>query len=164
MPVMDGAEAIRRIRYTDEGRATKIVTVTASAFGEDRRAALRGGADAFLAKPFREAELFETVRELLGVEYVEDESASAMPAGEPVSPSAPSMPASLPVLSDDLVSKLHDAALNGDIGVLMQAIDEVAGSDMAAAAYLRHLADDFDYETMLAWLDQDKAAGQGGKE
>ncbi len=159
MPVMDGAEAIRRIRSSADGTSTKIVTVTASAFGEDRRAALRGGADDFLAKPFREAELFETVRTLLGVEYVKDESLSARP---PAVPSAVSTPAR-PALSHDLVARLRTMALNGDIGSLMQAIDEVERTDAAAAVYLRRLADDFDYETLLRWLDQSPSATPGGQ-
>jgi PAS domain S-box-containing protein len=164
MPVMDGAEAIRRIRQAGEGGSTKIVTVTASAFGEDRRAALSGGADAFLAKPFREAELFETVRTLLGVEYVKEESETDMPSNEPPPLPAPASLAVLPSLPAALVVKLRDAVLNGDIGSLMQAIDELSGYNVAAATYLRRLADDFDYETIHAWLDQGRDAGQGGTE
>jgi CheY-like chemotaxis protein len=162
MPVMDGAEAIRRIRCTEDGRKAKIVTVTASAFGEDRRAALRGGADAFLAKPFREAELFEMVRNLLGVDYVSEEKPAAGPLGQ-AALSALSAPPPRPKLPAELLARIHAAAINGDIGSLMLAIDEVAKTDMAAATYMQRLADSFDYETLLAWLNQGQASARGGK-
>ena len=70
MPVMDGYEAIRRIRTGAGGKKVKIIAVTASIFGEINSEALGAGADALILKPFREAELFEKMRILLGAEYV----------------------------------------------------------------------------------------------
>ncbi len=40
MPIMGGYEAIKRIRECVEGKETKIVSVTASAFGKDREKAI----------------------------------------------------------------------------------------------------------------------------
>lgn len=57
MPEMDGLEAVRRIRRMEERRATPIVVVTANARPEDRETCLRAGADEYLAKPVRDAEL-----------------------------------------------------------------------------------------------------------
>src|SRR6185436_15454903 len=58
MPVMDGHEAIHRIRAMAEGKDTKIIAVTASAMDENRQELMEIGADVFISKPFREAELF----------------------------------------------------------------------------------------------------------
>ena len=69
MPVMDGHEAIRRIRAMAGGKEPKIIAVTASAMDENRQELMGIGADDFIGKPFREAELFQKIHAQLGVEY-----------------------------------------------------------------------------------------------
>ena len=52
MPVMNGFEATRRIRTLDGPLAhVPIIAMTASAFSEDRQAALDAGMDEHVAKP-----------------------------------------------------------------------------------------------------------------
>ena len=70
MPVMDGHEAIRRIRAVAGGEDTKIIAVTASAMDDNRQELMEIGADDFIGKPFREAELFQKIHTHLGVEYL----------------------------------------------------------------------------------------------
>src|SRR5579859_3982089 len=70
MPVMDGHEAIRRIRAEAGGKALKIIAVTASAMDENRQELLGIGADDFIGKPFQEAELFRKIHSHVGVEYL----------------------------------------------------------------------------------------------
>src|SRR4051812_3609707 len=70
MPVMDGHEAIRRIRAAAGGLEPKIIAVTASAMDENRQELLEIGADDFLSKPFREADLFQKIHTHTGVGYV----------------------------------------------------------------------------------------------
>jgi PAS domain S-box-containing protein len=70
MPVMDGHEAIRRIRALPAGEQSKIIAVTASAMDENRKELMEIGADDFISKPFREAELFQKIHVHVGMEYV----------------------------------------------------------------------------------------------
>jgi len=79
MPVMDGHEAIRRIRAMAGGEKPKIIAVTASAMDENRQELLGIGADDFISKPFRDAELFQKIHAHVGVEFVyaEDPTAAA---------------------------------------------------------------------------------------
>src|SRR5215213_676846 len=70
MPVMDGHEAIRRIRAAAGGGDPKIIAVTASAMDDNRQELMEIGADDFIGKPFREAELFQKIHAHVGVEYV----------------------------------------------------------------------------------------------
>ncbi|MEM8710818.1 MAG: ATP-binding protein [Planctomycetota bacterium] len=67
MPVLDGLETMRRIRSSSRP-APRLISLTANAMEEDRRACLEAGADDYLTKPIdREAlraALLASVREL----------------------------------------------------------------------------------------------------
>src|SRR5947209_3501764 len=77
MPVMDGHEAIRRIRAMPGGEGTKIIAVTASAMDDNRQELMEVGADDFIGKPFRESELFQKMHDHVGVEYQYAEESSS---------------------------------------------------------------------------------------
>jgi len=63
MPGMNGLEAIRRLRAA--GSTAAIGALTAGAFGDDEREALRAGADFFIRKPFNDRELLDGVARAL---------------------------------------------------------------------------------------------------
>ncbi len=66
LPGLDGLEVLRRLRADPRGRSTRIVVLTAKGQRADRQAALDGGADAFITKPFSNADLVAAVRRLAG--------------------------------------------------------------------------------------------------
>jgi signal transduction histidine kinase/ActR/RegA family two-component response regulator len=61
MPVMDGYEAMRRIRQSAGGESVRIVAVTASAFDEDLAQIRESGADDVLRKPYRKDALVQVI-------------------------------------------------------------------------------------------------------
>jgi CheY-like chemotaxis protein len=64
MPELDGLEATRRIRTAEAAQGlprTRIVALTANAFGEDREACLAAGMDDFLVKPLDRDRLAEVL-------------------------------------------------------------------------------------------------------
>lgn len=61
MPVMDGLEAMRRLRAHAETRNVPILCVSAKVRSADREGGLIAGADNFLAKPFRRQELLDAI-------------------------------------------------------------------------------------------------------
>ncbi|MGV8121522.1 MAG: PocR ligand-binding domain-containing protein [Candidatus Xenobiia bacterium LiM19] len=67
MPVMDGLEAIRRIKAT--GITTRIVALTAHALEDEKREILAAGCDDFIRKPYRETEVFETLAKQLSIRF-----------------------------------------------------------------------------------------------
>ncbi len=68
MPVLDGLEAIRRIRATEDLADVPIVSLTALAMPGDRERCLEAGATAYLSKPIRLDELKELIERLLRIE------------------------------------------------------------------------------------------------
>ncbi|GER08295.1 hypothetical protein JCM17843_26050 [Kordiimonadales bacterium JCM 17843] len=65
MPVMDGLEAMRRIRATEGGHNIPIIALTANANQSDEAACLKAGADAYLTKPIDTQVLYALVKRLL---------------------------------------------------------------------------------------------------
>ena len=64
MPVMNGYEATEQIRALEDPALAKIriLAMTANAFDEDRKKALKCGMDGFLSKPIVIEELIHTLQ------------------------------------------------------------------------------------------------------
>ena len=67
MPVMDGYEAVREIRNLEDKELSSIpvIAMTANAFEEDKREAVRSGMNGHIAKPIDIQNLFETLDQIL---------------------------------------------------------------------------------------------------
>lgn len=65
MPILDGLSATREIKADPATAHIPILAVTAKASNSDRDAAEAAGCDGFLAKPYRNKALVETVRQFL---------------------------------------------------------------------------------------------------
>jgi uncharacterized protein (TIGR02266 family) len=66
LPIMDGAAVIREVRADD--RFARVPIIAVSAGGESaRQAAMSAGADFFLDKPMRLADVVATMRRLMGI-------------------------------------------------------------------------------------------------
>ena len=150
MPVVDGYEAIRRIRASVGGKDARIIAVTASAFEETRQEVLTTGADDFVSKPFRETELFEKIGRLLGVKYVYAEEAVSV-AAKPEALEALTSE-SLANLPGELVRQIRESTINADLDRVLELIQEAATHDARAANGLRSLAERFDYQKLLDLL------------
>ena len=145
MPVMDGHEAIRRIRAMAGGEAPKIIAVTASAMDENRLDLMAIGADDFISKPFREAELFQKIHAHAGVEYVYAEEPTAASQEE----AAELTPDSLAGWPQDLIDLMREAVITADLDQLLARIQEVEARDPRIGQELRRLAEQFEYQKLL---------------
>jgi PAS domain S-box-containing protein len=159
MPVMDGHEAIRRIRATPGGSEPKIIAVTASAMDENRQELMEIGADDFIGKPFREAELFRKIQAHTGVEYVyADEPADAAGAS---GDAAELTPESLSGWPAALIDPMREAVVTADLDELLAAIKRVETRDAHVARALRRLAEAFQYQKLLDLFSAGAASGPG---
>ena len=155
MPVVDGNEAVRDIRERFHDHSVKIITLSASTFEQDRQKALAAGSDDFIGKPFRQPELLEKIRALLGAEYVyEDEVVDSAQAG--LDPRG----TSLSKLPRDLLARISDAARVGEFDRVTDLIAEAALVSPQAAAKLGRFAEEFDSDNLLRLI---QAHPQGGE-
>jgi PAS domain S-box-containing protein len=157
MPVMDGHEAIRRIRAMAGGNDLKIIAVTASAMDENRQELMSIGADDFISKPFREVELFQKIHAHAGVEYVYADHPTDTPREEP----AELTPESLSGWPQDLIDPMREAVITADLDQLLARIQEVEARDPRIARALRRLAEGFEYEKLLDLLTMEVSIEAG---
>ncbi|MCK6681747.1 MAG: PAS domain S-box protein [Thermoanaerobaculia bacterium] len=144
MPVLSGWDAIRLVRATSQGEKVPIIAVSASAFDDDRTRALAAGANDFLAKPYREADLLGKVGRLLGVTY-ERVAHEMPPAINGISAAG---------LPSQVVENVRDATLAGDLDRVLTILDAAAPAHPESAARLRELATSFQYDVLLGILAQ----------
>ncbi len=151
MPVMDGYEATRRIKATPAGKTTPIIAVTASAFQESEGQLLETGVISYLRKPFRPEALFDALGACLELDFEyerpseegEDGPWAALPIQE-----------SRPQLSADLRQNLREAVMEGDMSRFAKLIAYAESVDASAAQGLRALANLYEYDKLIEWLDK----------
>ena len=152
MPEMNGLEAIRRLRVLPGGSGLKIISLSAAMFPEDRSEAINCGADEFLSKPVEVDELLEKMRQLLGLEY-DYQPAAAGPGPEHGPSSTTLSPMDLTVLPAGLRQQLLAAVVVADFDEVNRLLLQVQPLDASLARRLGQLAENFDAEQLIQWLD-----------
>jgi CheY-like chemotaxis protein/anti-sigma regulatory factor (Ser/Thr protein kinase) len=157
MPVMDGHEAIRQIRAMPGGKSPRIIAVTASAMDENRQELMAIGADDFIGKPYREAELFQKIQAHVGVEYLyaEDPTAATQEGAAELTPE------SLAGWPQNLINPMREAVITADLDELLERIQEVEARDPHIAHGLRYLAEGFQYQKLLDLLNKGASIESG---
>jgi PAS domain S-box-containing protein len=158
MQALDGYEATRRIKATEQGRATPVIAVTASAFEDAHSAVLAAGVDGYLRKPFRVEELFAVLGKCLGLRYVYAETAGQAPARAGVHPLTREDLAALP---EALRQAMRQAVDEGDMAGLRALIAQVEETDAHVAHKLRNLADEYHYGMLIQVLTRQGEGGVG---
>jgi len=115
MPVMDGLEAIRRIRRMPHCVEMAIIAVSANASNADRTQCLAAGASAFLPKPIDRENLFDLIATRLGLEW-QYGTPPPPPATEPLAEQAE--PLLVPPVEE--LQVLHKLALTGNMRSLRE--------------------------------------------
>lgn len=152
MPVMDGYMATRQIKSAPQGRQTVIIAITASAFEEEQAVALASGCTDFIRKPFREAEIFELMREYLGLSYIEAVWQADTTLAELKEEDKAAIDWS--VLPAEVLSALEQAALRIDVEEVANLIETVRGYNSSLAGILAELAHRFQYDEIVALLER----------
>jgi DNA-binding response OmpR family regulator len=112
---------------------------------DNRQELMEVGADDFIGKPFREAELFQKIHAHVGVEYqYAEDSEDAEPAG-----AVELTPESLAGWPRDLIDPMREAVITADLDRLLARIHELEARDPRVARGLCRLAEGFQYQKLL---------------
>jgi CheY-like chemotaxis protein len=155
MPVMDGYKATAKIRSLPGGDTVKIVAITASVFTEQRNSIIEAGCDEVMHKPYQPHEIFETMREQLGVHYIYEEEIDKSPSStEKVIDIAlaKEMVASLP---EQLHNELEQAAIALDMEKTYEVLERISEIQPKLADMLRMRVEEIDFSNIRKVLNHE---------
>jgi len=155
MPVMDGLEAVRRIRATPAGDQTKIVALTAHALEDEKDPILAAGCDDLVRKPFRELEIFGALARHLHLKFIYEKAPRQ--ESTPESPGLILNPEQLDALPAELVQALRQAVIELDTARTRALIEQVTERDVSLGRALDKLATRLDYKRLLKLLEKEHA-------
>jgi CheY-like chemotaxis protein len=140
MPGIDGAETTKMLRAGHQSNPLTIIGITASTFEDDKNRFLNSGIDAFIAKPFREQELYDVLGRYAGVKFVTEVVGSVLhnSAAHPT----------LEKMSAEWLLKFRLALSRGNITHIRQLGEEAGEFDPLLSAYLLNLADLYDLDAL----------------
>ena len=148
MPVMDGREAMRRMRELPGGRDCRIIAVTASSFLDERDQIVADGFDDFLRKPYRDTEIYDMLERHLGVRFEYEQPAEpAGPGGE-----AGVSNGDLARLPTDWREALRRATRQGRLAEMERLVDQVRESEPEVAQALSRLIQDYAFKRIRELL------------
>ena len=150
MPVMDGLEAVRRIRATKAGADTKIIALTAHALEEEREPIMAAGCDDLVRKPIREQELFGALARHLRLKFIYEKAPRQ--ESTPEAPGLTLRPEQLDALPAELLQDLRQAVVELDTARTHALIEQVTERDASLGRALNTLATQLGYKRLLKLL------------
>lgn len=156
MPVMDGYEATKHIKGSLKGQATAIIALTASVLEEERAVILSAGCDAFMRKPFREAEIFDAMHKHIGVRYIYENAKEVNVLKTNYGDFEVLTVDAFNGLPQQLVAELKLAILNIDLDLIDSSIAQISLHNSLLASAIANCIDDFDYDRVLNLISETK--------
>ena len=165
MPVMDGYEATRRIKWMAQATAETtdpqadfpqpiIIALTASAFEEERSEFFAAGCDDVVPKPVQESVILEKMAQHLNLRYLyEDNALLSVLSNQQSTRLGSNQPKiqtdSLVVMPNAWLAKLHQAAVQVDADLIYQLLAEIPSEHYLLAEQLSELARRFDFDAII---------------
>ena len=147
MPVMDGRDAVARIRSLPGSEHCRIIAVSASTFLEQVEAVIAEGFDDFLRKPYRELEVYEMLERHLGVRFAYEAEQGSTPQPRPALD-----PAQIAELPSAWRRRLQDATLKGELDEMERLVDELAAREPGISEAMKALVLELEFERILELL------------
>ena len=160
MPVMDGHEAIRRIRAMAGGKETKIIAVTASAMDENRQELDGDRRRRFYQQAVQGS---RAVPEDSRPRWEWSTFTPRIPQPRPRRKRPSSRPSPWRAWPQDLIDPMREAVITADLDQLLARIQEVEARDPRIAQGLRRLAEGFQYQKLLDLIEHGEAPIESGE-
>jgi PAS domain S-box-containing protein len=155
MPVMNGVDALNIIKNEFSSDQIKVVAITASALQHQRKTIENSGADGFISKPFKTAELFQCIKDSLQVEYVyEDESADD---DDEEKPKTLEIDISKITISENFYTSLKNSAemyLITQMERLLKKLEEESDDGKILAEIIEPMMEQYDMDGILKILEK----------
>ncbi len=162
MPIMNGYDATRKIRQLESEvsnevpiNRTKIIAITASAFKEQRKECILAGCNDFIRKPFQREELLNLLTKHLGLQYLIPATATIDEQVEDTTNSILAQPnlvfnrTALAIMSDEWISQLHFAAVQGNDTTCINLIWQIPPHETALIIALNRLVENYQFDEII---------------
>lgn len=166
MPVMDGYELIKQLRYSPDFQDVIIIVSSASVFESDQYRSLRAGGNDFLPKPVQVGELLDTLQKYLQLEWTYEATTSDPVETAPVlaTPAESSLLDSNSIAVMNMVTPpledleiLHRLSMRGNLkGILKEAdrLEQLNPQLLPFVEQLRQLAKGFQEKKLQELISQ----------
>lgn len=155
MPVMDGYEAVKKIKINEKIKNIPIFALTASAFKHDEKSILNSGFDGFLAKPFKQTSLFKLIKDKGQIKFVYEEKRKKLKS---ITIESLNYDIICKHINEDFVTKLDDLALINDFTGIKSFIDGYRDNSelLDFIDAIIHYTNNFDDENLLKIIEKIK--------
>ena len=144
MPVMDGYEAVQRIRSTEKGKLVPIVAISASMFDGEEIKIKMLDLQGFIHKPFREDEFYGTIGKVLGIQYIFEEETTLPPTDYLYDEDTASVDISK--LPEGIQLNLRKAAEMADSDLMVEILNSNIIVNQELADHLMRVANNFEWD------------------
>jgi signal transduction histidine kinase/DNA-binding response OmpR family regulator len=144
MPVMDGYEAVQRIRSTEMGKLVPIVAISASMFDGEEIKIKMLDLQGFIHKPFREDEFYGTIGKVLGIQYFFEEETTLTPTDYLYDEDTASVDISK--LPEGIQLNLRKAAEMADSDLMVEILNSNIIVNQELANHLMRVANNFEWD------------------
>ncbi|WP_199320663.1 hybrid sensor histidine kinase/response regulator [Leptolyngbya sp. FACHB-261] len=155
MPSMNGLEATKQLRSSDDFKTVVVIATSASAFDYDQQSSLEAGCNDFIPKPVRTDELLERLQFHLNLKWNYDvepsQDKAVAEAGLWVAP------------SPETTATLLSLAMIGDIRGILEQVDQLEQLDAGLAPFateLRQLAKSFQIKKIQEFIKKYSTVGE----
>jgi signal transduction histidine kinase/CheY-like chemotaxis protein len=155
MPGMNGIEATRQLRKSFPENSLTIIGISASAFQEDRQQFMVAGANAFIAKPFRESDLLELLTRHAGVEFIRE---TVQPTDKSLR--QPSVLFDLSILPANVLQELQVASERIDLKKVREIATGISKDNPGLGGFILQMVADFRFD-LISEKCQNVSSGVG---
>lgn len=152
MPGMTGHDAIKKIRVLPNPHTPIIISISASAFEEEKQKAFESGCDDYVRKPFKESVIFEKMGQHLGLQYVYEEVTQTQSEETKLPNQLPLSLDALNSLSEDWKSNMKQAIQHVDLDQIQKLIDQLREENETLADVIQQKINQFEYEKILSLI------------
>ncbi|MEG4960331.1 MULTISPECIES: AAA family ATPase [unclassified Microcoleus] len=157
MPVMDGFEAVRRLRKIPALKDVIAIGTSASILAADSQGIFQAGCNAFLLKPIRAEQLLECLGEHLGLEWIYEERTTFSSEGIFTHPPSLIQDQQLIAPPSEEVAVLFDLAMKGELLSIEERASKLKAIDMRYAPFanqLLELTKNFEEDKLVEFVQQ----------
>ena len=149
MPVMNGYEAVKKIKKELRGPTSTIIALTASALEQERNLILSVGCDDYLCKPFREQELFTKIEQHLGLSLFAQNIENSQSSSKNSLSAAKLQSEDLKIMSIEWIRQLHQAATQVDAELILDLLEEIPPNHRHLKENITALIEQFRFDLII---------------